>query len=575
MLPNGTVCRAQNGDCDVQEVCDGINAACPVDGFRPNGFVCRAVNGACDVQETCNGSSGACPPDGFRPNGFVCRGSAGPCDVEETCNGFTNACPPDAKQPNGLICRAEAGLCDVAETCNGVSDACPADLFRPAGFTCRGAVSVCDAPETCSGGNALCPADLFAPAGTVCRGLAGPCDAVETCTGSSNACPPDAVAPNSTVCRASAGACDPAEVCNGVLTTCPPDARSPNGSICRPSVGPCDATEVCNGSDAVCPADAPAAAGTVCRASTQPCDLQETCNGVAFTCPADAFVPNGGAPISACPTVANVASYWCQSQACAIQTCSAGACDVDDAYANGCECGNDAAPATCGSALSLGALPVGGSASHAGQLWPNRAKCGNANTEDWLQVTFPSSRGVGAPGAGIPQISISGGAVMDLLANCSGGATSCGSGSNLNATSYSQRDNQSFCPPFGGCGPYLTHSATWNQDVYIRIKMQSEPATCGGYAYTVSASRPTECTNGATRDFDSAEPCDNGCGPGVWRKRQTCRGGVWDAGTNLACTGPSPCEFGCDIICPNSCGLSSLYGFCDTFVCYDSMCNPL
>jgi len=32
----GTECRATAGDCDVAEVCDGANAACPADAFQPS-----------------------------------------------------------------------------------------------------------------------------------------------------------------------------------------------------------------------------------------------------------------------------------------------------------------------------------------------------------------------------------------------------------------------------------------------------------------------------------------------------------------------------------------------------------
>jgi hypothetical protein len=236
-----------------------------------------------------------------------------------------------------------------------------------------------------------------------------------------------------------------------------------------------------------------------------------------------------------------VASHWYQSGACAIQTCLANACDVDDVDANGCECGNtDGAGAACGSAAPLGTLYAGGSSSFNGQLWPAKAKCGGLNTEDWFLVQFPSNRGVGSPGGAIPQVSVSGGAVMDLFQDCSGTGAACGSGSSASATSYSQRDNQSFCSG-GGCpsaGAFRTHVAMWNAALSIRVRSPAESSTCGGSIYTLLASRPTECSDGATREFDSGEPCSNGCGPGIWRKRQTCRGGVWDAGANFSVSRP-------------------------------------
>jgi hypothetical protein len=39
------VCRAAAGDCDQDELCDGINFKCPPDAFQPAGTPCTDING--------------------------------------------------------------------------------------------------------------------------------------------------------------------------------------------------------------------------------------------------------------------------------------------------------------------------------------------------------------------------------------------------------------------------------------------------------------------------------------------------------------------------------------------------
>jgi len=45
----GTVCRKAVGLCDLDEVCDGVSAACPADKYAPTTTVCRAAAGLCDI----------------------------------------------------------------------------------------------------------------------------------------------------------------------------------------------------------------------------------------------------------------------------------------------------------------------------------------------------------------------------------------------------------------------------------------------------------------------------------------------------------------------------------------------
>jgi hypothetical protein len=124
----GIVCRASAGACDVAEVCNGTNAACPTDVFLSNNTTCRASAGACDVAEVCNGTNAACPTDVFLASNTTCRASAGACDVAEVCNGTNAACPTDVFLSNNTTCRASAGVCDIAEVCNGINATCPVDV---------------------------------------------------------------------------------------------------------------------------------------------------------------------------------------------------------------------------------------------------------------------------------------------------------------------------------------------------------------------------------------------------------------------------------------------------------------
>lgn len=301
----GTVCRAQNGACDVAETCTGTSAACPANAFQPNTTVCRAANGQCDREEKCNGTSGACPADGFELAGTVCRaavpgaGGALTCDVAEVCSGTTGACPPDGFRTAATVCRAAvvgaggALTCDTAENCSGSSATCPADAFLPPTTVCRAQNGPCDVAETCSGSAAACPANAFMSAGTICRSQNGLCDAAETCNGTSGACPANAFLPNTIECRPSAGQCDRAEKCNGTSGACPADAFQASTFTCRAAAGVCDNAERCTGTTAACPTDAFKNSSTVCRASAGACDVVESCSGSAADCPQDAFTAAG------------------------------------------------------------------------------------------------------------------------------------------------------------------------------------------------------------------------------------------------------------------------------------------
>jgi len=315
--PAGTVCRASQGACDIQETCTGSSASCPSDAFLPSATVCRTSGGVCDVQETCTGSSASCPADAFQPASTPCTDDGNPC-TDDVCNGSgaclnaNNTAPCEdglfcngADTCSGGSCSAHAGsTCagadgdgDCSESCSDSSPGCTNP--DPEGAVCDDGV-FCNGPDRCSAGSCsvhlgnpcvdggICGDDCneaadncFDPAGTVCRASQGACDIQETCTGSSTACPANAFLPSTTVCRTSGGVCDVQETCTGSSASCPADTFQPASTPCTDDGNPCT-DDVCNGSGACLNPNntAPCDDGDTCTTASS-CDGSGTCTGTA------------------------------------------------------------------------------------------------------------------------------------------------------------------------------------------------------------------------------------------------------------------------------------------------------
>jgi hypothetical protein len=133
---SGVVCNRANGDCDLDDLCDGSSQTC-APRFRDTNYVCNSKDDDCGDRQTCPGNAANCPARPFRPSSYVCRAAAGGgCDVDDRCDGRTYSCP-DVKRPRGDVCRASISDCDVTETCDGTTNNCPADGFRPVNHICR------------------------------------------------------------------------------------------------------------------------------------------------------------------------------------------------------------------------------------------------------------------------------------------------------------------------------------------------------------------------------------------------------------------------------------------------------
>lgn len=411
--------------------------------------MCRVSTGVCDPAELCNGTN-TCPGNTFLPAGTVCRLSAGVCDVAEVCSGSSGPCPAEGFVAAGTVCRAAvAGGCDVQEVCTGGGPACPADVVVAAGTLCRASVGACDPAETCTGGNS-CPGNTLLGAGTVCRASVGACDVAEVCNGGVGTCPADSVVAAGTVCRGSAGACDPAESCNGSSGLCPGNTLTAGGTICRSAAGICDVAEACTGSSAACPGDSFVAAGTVCRASAnQPyCDPAETCTGAMAACP--------GNTVIRAPTT-----------------------EVCDSIDNDCNGQTDeGASTTCGTAINLGTLGVGGTFTRTEYI------AAPAGSEQWYVVSLPLSADVNSHGTGTPQITLTGSPSLRFEVQSSCGANlPCGSGGTATGLNYwAFADTVS--PP--GAGAYASRAVTWPTTLFIRVYRVSATTTCANQTLTIS-----------------------------------------------------------------------------------------
>lgn len=225
----GTLCRPSDGNCDIEEVCDG-GTLCPTDLYEPSTLLCRPSAGDCDIEEYCSGSS-RCPDDNLVSEGTECRASDGLCDPAEACDGESADCPDDTQLSEGDVCRPSKGACDPAELCDGADPECPEDELLPAGDVCRAAISSCDPEEECSGDDPSCPSDVRLPNGAACDD-GSECTKQDKCAG--GLC--SGTTAGGVECPG-AGECEVVGECNEDAGGCPTAVPKPDGEAC--SVGAC------------------------------------------------------------------------------------------------------------------------------------------------------------------------------------------------------------------------------------------------------------------------------------------------------------------------------------------------
>jgi len=246
---------------------------------------------------------------------------------------------PLARDNGGMGCQ----WCDPAQSITHWS-------IAPPGLVCRiGSGDLCDPDEVCDGAAAICPDNVVASSQTLCRQGSGDlCDPDEFCTGVPGAaCPPNQVAQPGTFCRQSAGdLCDLDDVCSGIPGAPCADRVRPAGSFqCRPAQSPCDAAEFCDGVSTACPADAPAPVTKRCRDNTGTCEQDQYCDGISFFCPNDSAPRDLGSPCDDNPECAGAGvcgddggAIACVCPGVTLCRAAAGACDVDDYFADNGGC---------------------------------------------------------------------------------------------------------------------------------------------------------------------------------------------------------------------------------------------
>ena len=126
LVAAGSVCRATAGPCDIPETCDGLAGTCPTDKFDGSGTTLSS--GGCGTAGVCDGSS-ATGGATLSAKGTVCRASKGVCDPDEVCDGVNSACPYESYAYYGKKCREATNGCDIPEYCGYGNADCPAETF--------------------------------------------------------------------------------------------------------------------------------------------------------------------------------------------------------------------------------------------------------------------------------------------------------------------------------------------------------------------------------------------------------------------------------------------------------------
>ncbi len=152
VVASGVVCRLSVGECDIEEVCDGVSIDCPENSFLPEGSACGDnTDTECDNPDTCNGE-GECVPN-FEPAGTVCAPSSGEvCDTDDVCDGLGNCVETIMEQ--GSSCD-DGNPCTALDSCDGLGIGLE---------HCIGEAYSCNGHGTCNDFDDVCTCDVgYAP----------------------------------------------------------------------------------------------------------------------------------------------------------------------------------------------------------------------------------------------------------------------------------------------------------------------------------------------------------------------------------------------------------------------------
>lgn len=510
---DGTACltdQPNGGVCDEDSDCSA--------GHCDNGFCC-ASGQCCSVAMDCSGGTGS-----VCETPLTCQGTRGDITCVSNICVVASGVPDDSACDSGTIAR-DCGLflpvyCSgaAAQTAPACATSCTTDAGCIATGHCEVGVCAPDRPpggscsrvQDCQDGNSCVDGVCCM---TACSGQCERCNApgtAGTCTPVGGGQDPDLECPGFScsdyyagfdglgACHRRAPISNDAAVCNGAracLTPAELCAVSPAGTevqidcddVCQSATA-----GTCNGTMPGACTDSPPGSQTCgfgacmttsprCNAGTQVTCIAgmsspEACNGIDDDC---AGGVDNAPVVSMCPATANVATTSCGGSAgCSIGTCNPNAVDIDGAYANGCECVNEGNGSTCGSATSLGAIGVGGSAN---TLTSSVAASG---ASDYFYVTFPAT---GSPGGGTPHVRFTrnDGSIFrfEITGACSAAALPCGSGGVA-----TDRDDWSFVDNQATPGPnqWNLRNTPWPAAVYVRVYRTTSGASCSQYQLTIT-----------------------------------------------------------------------------------------
>jgi hypothetical protein len=376
--PSSTVCRPAAGECDVEETCGGATT-CPQDAFKADGatcatdnnactrdicragncihapgnpgVVCRPQNGECDVEEKCDGTNAACPTDTYRANGTACSGDGNLC-TSDICNAGTCTHPAGNKD---TVCRAATSECKVDAKCDGMSTSCPSGDSKPDGTACTADTNVCTL-DVCQSGICSHP---VGNAGKVCRPISGQCDVAEKCDGTSPNCPNDAFKADNTACIEDGNLCTTDKCLAGVCKHISNDGATCNDGNACTSQDTCSASQ-CLGQavpNCTCTTDAQCDDGNKCNGA-ETCVAGVCKPGTALSCDdGNSCTVDGCDPANGCAHVTledgalcNDGKYCTVNDACTAGTCTGQARDCSGSVTAACQkAGCDEANAKCGS----------------------------------------------------------------------------------------------------------------------------------------------------------------------------------------------------------------------------------
>ena len=217
-------------------------------------------------------------------------------------------------------------------------------------------------------------------------------------------------------------------------------------------------------------------AGQTCATPGQPCK----CNASLQCCVA-----------ADCPTEPNVMTYTCgppqPANKCGVGSCKAGCYDLDNMFADGCECCDDTYGHACSAATDGGALMLGQMLSYTGEI-------PTPTGTDWFTVTFNNESNTTFHGK-IDLVQTGTEFVFDVVqGSCTGGAMSCGTegGTCTGKTTWEDSyagpspagDPNSHAP--GGASNFTPISPIGKVFIKVYRANMASPATCTQFSLNIT-----------------------------------------------------------------------------------------